>query len=45
MYLKVLSSGCPGKSKPTFYMFVLREAVKLLVEKVGGSSNEDLTAR
>ena len=45
-YQKVLKCASPGKEHmdPSI-TFVCREAVKLLVEKVAGAKNENLTAR
>ena len=45
-YPKVLKCASPGKEhmNPSI-TFVCREAVKLLVEKVAGAKNENLTAR
>ena len=45
-YLKVSKCASPGKEhRNPLKTFVCREAVKLLVEKVAGAKNENLTAR
>ena len=45
-YRKVSKCASPGKEhRNPLITFVCREAVKLLVEKVAGAKNENLTAR